>query len=160
MLLKESMRGIKKTSRRAWNRNQYLYVRSIDPGSWGTCPTATQGGEMTVSKNSRGCIVNQFRSHCLTSSSEVNRLHLRAFLGDQKWRNCGERGLDCMEGDWEPSTWISARVPSLCWRTMSTIVNRVGGSVLYSRLHCRWTSTTFWVLQYNFKIERSSATVV
>ena len=25
--------------------NQYLYVRSFDPGCWGTCPTATQGGE-------------------------------------------------------------------------------------------------------------------
>ena len=30
--------------------------------------------------------MNQFRSYCLTSSSEVNRLPLRAFLGDQKWR--------------------------------------------------------------------------
>ena len=29
---------------------------------------------------------------------------LRAFLGDQKWRNRMERGLDCMEGDREPST--------------------------------------------------------
>ena len=30
------------------------------------------------------------------------------FLGNQKWRNRRERGLDYMEGDWEPSTWISA----------------------------------------------------
>ena len=35
------MRGIKKeTSWRPRNRNQYLYVRSIGPGCWGTCPTA------------------------------------------------------------------------------------------------------------------------
>ena len=32
----------------------------------------------------------------------------QAFLGDQKWRNRRERGLDCMEGDRESPTWISA----------------------------------------------------
>ena len=37
------------------------------------------------------------------------------FLGDQKWHNHRERDMDCMEGDWEPPTWISARVPWLCW---------------------------------------------
>ena len=37
------------------------------------------------------------------------------FLGDQKWHNRRERGLDCMEGDREPPTWIYARVPWLCW---------------------------------------------
>ena len=45
------------------------------------------------------------------------------FLGDQKWRNRRERGLDCMEGDREPPTWISARVPWFCWP--------------YEALHCR-----------------------
>ena len=40
------MRDIQKeTSRRPRNRNQYLYVRSIGPGCWGTYPTTTQGGE-------------------------------------------------------------------------------------------------------------------
>ena len=40
------MRGIlKETIWRPRNRYQYLYVRSIGPGCWGTCPTATQGGE-------------------------------------------------------------------------------------------------------------------
>ena len=48
-----------------------------------------------------GCVVNQLRTYCLTSSSEVNRLHLRAFLGDQTWRNRRERCLDYMEGDRE-----------------------------------------------------------
>ena len=38
----------------------------------------------------------------LDVASEVNRLPLRAFLGDQKWRNRRERGLDCMEGDRDP----------------------------------------------------------
>ena len=27
------------------NRNRYLYVRSIGADCWGTCPTATEGGE-------------------------------------------------------------------------------------------------------------------
>ena len=41
-----NMRGIpKEMSRRTRNRNQYLYVRSIDSGFWGTCPTATQDGK-------------------------------------------------------------------------------------------------------------------
>ena len=31
---------------------------------------------------SQGCVVNHFCMYCLTLSSEVNRLHLRAFLGD------------------------------------------------------------------------------
>ena len=39
--------------------------------------------------------------YCLTSSSEVNRLPSEPFLGDQKWRNRRERGLDCVEGDLE-----------------------------------------------------------
>ena len=46
-----------------------------------------------------GLVVNQFRTYCLTSSSEVNRLPLRAFLGDLKWRNRKRRGLGCMESD-------------------------------------------------------------
>ena len=45
------------------------------------------------------------------------------FLGDQKWRNRRERGLDCMEGDRQPPTWISAKVPWL-W-------------LHYEILHCR-----------------------
>ena len=40
----------KETSRRPGNRNQYLYVRSIGPGSWGTCPTVTQGDEWLYRK--------------------------------------------------------------------------------------------------------------
>ena len=39
-----------------------------------------------------------------------------------------------------------------CWSArMRGIVNRDGGSILYSRLKCRWNSTTFSVLQYHFK---------
>ena len=33
------------------------------------------------------------------------------FLGDQKWSNRKESGLEDMEGDREPPTLISARVP-------------------------------------------------
>ena len=44
--MSNTMRGIQKeTNRRPRNRNQYLYVRSIGPGCWGTCPTATQGSD-------------------------------------------------------------------------------------------------------------------
>ena len=43
--------------------------------------------------------MNQFRTYCLTSSSEVNRLPSQSLLGDQKWPNNRERGLDCLEGD-------------------------------------------------------------
>ena len=40
------MRGIQKEiSRRPKNTNQYLYVRSIGLGCWGTCPTAREGSE-------------------------------------------------------------------------------------------------------------------
>ena len=54
-----------------------------------------------------GCVVNQFRAYCSTSSSEVNHFPIRAFLVDQKWRNRREGyGL---YGGWPP-TWISARV--------------------------------------------------
>ena len=35
---------------------------------------------------------------------------------------------------------------------MHATVSRIGGSVVYSRLHCRWTSRTFSILQYYFKI--------
>ena len=59
---------------------------------------------MAVSYNSRGCVVNQFRTYCLMSS-KVNRLPSEPlFLGDQKKRNHTERGLDCMEADREPPT--------------------------------------------------------
>ena len=34
----------------------------------------------------------------------------QSLLRDQKWHNFKERGLDCMEDDREPATWISARV--------------------------------------------------
>ena len=51
-----------------------------------------------------------------TSSACTASRHLRwivcpsePFLGDKKWCNHRERGLDCMEGDLEPPTWISAR---------------------------------------------------
>ena len=45
------IRGIKKeTSRRPRKRNQYLYVRSIGPDCWGTCPTATQAGNWLYRK--------------------------------------------------------------------------------------------------------------
>ena len=61
----------------------------------GTCPTAVNGCLVKF----RGCVMNQFRTYCLTSSFEVIRLPLRAFLGEQKWRNWRERALDCMKGD-------------------------------------------------------------
>ena len=37
------------------------------------------------------------------------------FLRDKNWRNLRERGLDCMEGDREPPTWLSASLIWLCW---------------------------------------------
>ena len=114
---------IKETSRRPRNRNQYLYVRSTGPGCWGNCPTATQGGEW-LSRKIPGAALWTSSAHTawrrrprwIVCLSEL-------FLGNQKWRNRRERGLDCMEGDWQPPIWISARVPWLCWP--------------YEALHCR-----------------------
>ena len=84
------------------------YVRSISPGCWGTCPTVTQGSEcLSALWTSSTCSAWHRHPRWIVCSSEP-------FLGDQKWRNRRERGLDCMEGDQEPPTWISARVPWLC----------------------------------------------
>ena len=47
--------------------------------------------------------------------------------------------------------WTSQTIQVSNLSRMRAIVNRVGRSVLYSRLHYRWTSTTFSVLQH-FKI--------
>ena len=110
------MRGIQKeTSRRPRNRNQYLYVRSIGPGCWGTCPTPTQGGEWLSRKipgaalwTSSACTAWRRHPRWIVCPSEP-------LLGDQKWHNRRERGLDCMEGEREPLTWISARVLWWCW---------------------------------------------
>ena len=104
------MRGIQKEmSRRPRNRNQYLYVRSINPGCWGTCPTVTQGCEWLSRKIPRAAF---WTSSACTAWCR----HLRwivcpsePFLGGQKWHNCRKRGQDYMEGDREPPTWISAR---------------------------------------------------
>ena len=94
------MRGTQKeTSRRPRNRNQYLYIRSIGSGCWGTCPTATQGSEWLSSKIPGAAL--------WTSSTRSAWRHWprwivclsEPFLGNQKWRNHRERGLDCIEGD-------------------------------------------------------------
>ena len=95
-----NMRDIKKeTNQRPRNRNQYLYVRSIGPGCWGTCPTATQGGKWLSRKipgaalwTSSACTAWRRRPRRIICPSEP-------FLGDQKWHNRMEIGLDCMEGD-------------------------------------------------------------
>ena len=117
------MRGIQKeTSRSLRNRNQYLYVRSIGSGCWGTCPTASQGSEWLSRKIPRPTL--------WTSSSRTAWHHRpkwifcpsESFLGDQKLHNHRERGLDRMEGDQEPPTCISTRVPWLCWPYEDCIV--------------------------------------
>ena len=91
------MRGIQKEmSRRFRNRNQYLYVRSIGPGC---CTTATQGGEWLSRKIPRAVF---WTSLACTASLRHPRWIIypsEPFLGDQKLRNCRERGLDRMEGD-------------------------------------------------------------
>ena len=94
-----SMRGIhKETSRRSSNRNQYLYVRNIGPGCWGTCPTVTQDCEW-LSRKIPGAAL--WTSSARTAWRRRPRWIVfpsEHFLGDQKWRNRRERGLDCMEG--------------------------------------------------------------
>ena len=115
MYVVKCMRGIQKeTCRKPRYRNQYLYVRNIGPAVEGLSHCDKRRW-MAVSQNSRGCVVNQFRTYYLTSSSEVNLFPSEPFLGDQKWGNRREGGLHCMEGDREPPTWISERVPWLCW---------------------------------------------
>ena len=103
------MSGIQKeTSQRPRNINQYLYVKSTGPGCWGTCPTVIQSGEWLSGKISGVAL--------WTSSVRIS-WHRRPrwivcpsepFLGDLKWRNHRESGLDFMEGDRELPTWISA----------------------------------------------------
>ena len=91
-MFKKTLRVIQKeTSLRPRNRNQYLYVRSIGLGCWGTCPTATQGGE--------GCLI-KFPGLLWTSSARTAWRRPRwivypseFFLGDQKWHNCREREI-------------------------------------------------------------------
>ena len=101
------MRGIQKeTSQRPRNRNQYLYVRSISPGC---CTTATQGGEWLSALWTSSACTAWRRPRWIVCPSEP-------FLGNQKWCNHREKGLDCMEGDRKPLTWISARVLWLCWQ--------------------------------------------
>ena len=118
------MSGIQKEmSRRPRNRNQYLYIRSIGPGCWGTCPTATQGGEWRSHKISRAALWTSSASTARRRRPRWIICPSELFLEDQKWRNCRERGLDCMESDREPPIWISARVLWLCWP--------------YEALHCR-----------------------
>ena len=60
-------------------------------------------------------------------------------LWDQKWHNHRESSLECMEGEQEPPTWISARVPWLCWP--------------YEALHCHGaeypTGELAWLFRFN-----------
>ena len=109
-------------SLRPRNRNQYLYVTSTGPGCWGTCSTATQGGEWLSSKihgaalwTSSARTAWRHRPRWIVCPSET-------FLGDEKWCDRRERGVDCMEVGREPPTWISARVPWLCWPYRPCIV--------------------------------------
>ena len=94
------MRSIKKkSSRRPRNRNQYLNVRCIGTGCWGTSPTATQGGKWLSRKIPGDALwISAARTAwCRRPRWIVCRSE--HFLGNQKWRNCWERGLDCMVGD-------------------------------------------------------------
>ena len=109
------MRGIKKETSRPRNRNQYQYVRSIHPGCWDSCPTTTQGGEWLSLKIPEAAL---WTSSTRTASCCHPRWIVcpsEPYLEEQKLRNRRERGMDCMEGDREPLTWISARVRWLCW---------------------------------------------
>ena len=98
------MRGIQKEMNwRPRNINQYLYVRSIGPGC---CATATQCGEWQARKIPGTAL---WTSSARTAGRHCPRWIVfpsEPFLGDQKWYNCRERGLDCMEDDREPPTWI------------------------------------------------------
>ena len=100
MLSHRNYEGIQKeTSRRSRNRNQYLYVRSIGPGCWGTCPTATQGSEWLSLKILGAAL---WTSSARTAWRRCPRWIVcpsEPFLGDQEGHNLKERGLDCMEVD-------------------------------------------------------------
>ena len=106
---------MRETSRRPRNRNQYLYVRSIGPGCWGTCPTVTQDSEWLCRK---------IPGAAFWTSSARTAWHCRprwiAFpseplLGDQKWCNHRERGLGLYGG--QPRTFYLNFCKStwLCW---------------------------------------------
>ena len=95
-----NMRGIKKeTSRKPRNRNKYLYVRSIGPGCWGTCPTATQGGEWLSRKIPGAALWTSSARTAWRRRPKRIVFPSEPFLEDQKWRNRRERGMVCMEGD-------------------------------------------------------------
>ena len=118
-MFKKTLRVIQKeTSLRPRNRNQYLYVRSIGLGCWGTCPTATQGGE--------GCLI-KFPGLLWTSSARTAWRRPRwivypseFFLGDQKWHNCREREI------W--TVWRVIENLRLYW--LSAVVCREGNEFL------------------------------
>ena len=51
-----------------------------------------------------GCLTKFLGQCCEPVPHVLLDIIIRAFLGDQKWHNCRERGLDCMEGDQELPT--------------------------------------------------------
>ena len=116
------MRGIKKeTSRTSRNRNQYLHVRSTGPGFLRHLSYC----DKWLSRKIPGAALWTSSSRTAWRRPRWIVFLSEPFLGDQNWRNPRERGLDCMEGDRESPTWITARVPWLCWP--------------YEALHCRGT---------------------
>ena len=124
-------------------------------GGLGTETTTCMSEVLTLAvvpllhKTVNGCLVNFPGLRCETVPHVLLDVVVRGesfashslFLGDQKWRNRRERVLDCMEGDREPPTWISARLPWFCWP--------------YEALHCRgaeWPTGVgitlcYWVLR-------------
>ena len=90
--------------RRPRNRNQYLYVRKIGPGCWGTCPTATQDDEWLSCKIPKAALWTSSSRTAWCRRPRWIVCPSEPFLGDQKWCNHRERGLDCMKGDREPPT--------------------------------------------------------
>ena len=87
------MRRIKEeTSRRPRNRNWYLYALAVE--------TLVPLRHKTVN----GCLVKVPGLRCEPVPHVLHDVRSESFappslLGDQKWRNRRERGLDCMEGD-------------------------------------------------------------
>ena len=140
------MRGIKKeTIRRPRNRNLYLYIRSIGPSCWGTCPTETQGGEWLSRKIP---LVNQFRTYCLVTKN-------RLIAGRKAWTLWRVTALD----DWRMLLLAFSHVT--CTRGLLAAGNEVprscrNHSLLHPQRYChrfahaRLRLVSFWTPPAHF----------